>query len=163
MSEIRVLLGGRAAEQVVFNDITTGASNDIQRATAIAHAMVTKFGMSEKFGPILLDSTAEGDMFAQKHYSDVTGKEIDDEIRKIINDAYNDMIKLLTDNYEMLDHISKTLLVRETITGDELKLLLEGKSLDGEDGVIEDPVIADKEPEEILDIPDEKPKDIAPE
>ncbi|MGL4253031.1 MAG: ATP-dependent zinc metalloprotease FtsH [Fusobacteriaceae bacterium] len=163
LSEIRVLLGGRAAEQVVFNDITTGASNDIQRATAIAHAMVTKFGMSEKFGPILLDSTAEGDMFAQKHYSDVTGKEIDDEIRKIINDAYNDMIKLLTDNYEMLDHISKTLLIRETITGDELKLLLEGKSLDNNEGVIEDPEIAEKEPEEILDIPDEKPKDIAPE
>lgn len=129
LSEIRVLLGGRAAEQVMFNDITTGASNDIQRATAIAHAIVTKFGMSEKFGPILLDSTAEGDMFAQKHYSEVTGKEIDDEIRKIINDAYSDVIKLLTDNFAILDHISKTLLLKETITGDELKLLIAGKEI----------------------------------
>lgn len=130
LSEIRVLLAGRAAEQVVFKDITTGASNDIQRATAIAHAIVTKFGMNDKFGPILLDSTAEGDMFAQKHYSDVTGKEIDDEIRKIITDAYSDMIKMLTDNYELLDHISKTLLIRETITGDELKTLISGGELE---------------------------------
>ncbi|MGL6120164.1 MAG: ATP-dependent zinc metalloprotease FtsH [Fusobacteriaceae bacterium] len=144
LSEIRVLLAGRAAEQVVFNDITTGASNDIQRATAIAHAIVTKFGMTDKFGPILLDSTAEGDMFAQKHYSDVTGKEIDDEIRKIISDAYSDVIKMLTDKYELLDHISKTLLIRETITGDELKTLVAG-------GVLEEKVKKSKDIKPVLE------------
>ncbi|MBP6063494.1 MAG: ATP-dependent zinc metalloprotease FtsH [Fusobacteriaceae bacterium] len=130
LSEIRVLLGGRAAEQVIFDDITTGASNDIQRATAIAHAIVTKFGMNEKFGPILLDSTAEGDMFAQKHYSETTGKEIDDEIRKIISDAYSDVIKILKDNNETLEYMASTLLERETITGDELSLLIKGEKLE---------------------------------
>ncbi|MGL6168325.1 MAG: ATP-dependent zinc metalloprotease FtsH [Fusobacteriaceae bacterium] len=144
LSEIRVLLAGRAAEQVVFNDITTGASNDIQRATAIAHAIVTKFGMTDKFGPILLDSTAEGDMFAQKHYSDVTGKEIDDEIRKIISDAYSDVIKMLTDKYELLDHISKTLLIRETITGDELKTLVAG-------GILEEKIKKSKDIKPVLE------------
>ncbi|MGL5656342.1 MAG: ATP-dependent zinc metalloprotease FtsH [Fusobacteriaceae bacterium] len=130
LSEIRVLLGGRAAEQVVFDDITTGASNDIQRATAIAHAIVTKFGMNDKFGPILLDSTAEGDMFAQKHYSETTGKEIDDEIRKIISDAYSDSLKMLKDNYETLEYMTATLLERETITGSELDQLLKGEKLE---------------------------------
>ncbi|MGL4688106.1 MAG: ATP-dependent zinc metalloprotease FtsH, partial [Fusobacteriaceae bacterium] len=129
ISEIKVLLAGRAAEKVIFNDITTGAGNDIQRATAIAHAMVTKFGMNEKFGPILLDSTSEGDMFAQKHYSEITGKEIDDEIRKIITDAYSAVITLLTENRDKLIYITKTLLERETITGEELKLLNQGETL----------------------------------
>lgn len=129
LSEIRVLLGGRGAEQVIFDDITTGASNDIERATAIAHAMVTRFGMTDKFGPILLDSTSEGDMFAQKHYSDVTGKDVDDEIRGIVTTAYNDVLNLLRENYTMLDNLSKTLLERETITGEEVKLILAGEIL----------------------------------
>lgn len=130
LAELRTLLGGRAAEQVVFGDITTGASNDIERATAIAHAMVTKFGMTDKFGPILLDSTKEGDMFAQKHYSEATGQLIDAEISGLIKDAYADVIKLLTDNYDLLDSISKKLLERETITGDELNILIEGGELE---------------------------------
>ncbi len=130
LAELRTLLGGRAAEEVVFGDITTGASNDIERATAIAHAMVTKFGMTEKFGPILLDNTKEGDMFMQKYYSDSTGKEIDKEISLLINEAYTDVKKLLRDNYDLLDSISKTLLERETITGDELNILIEGGELE---------------------------------
>lgn len=130
LSEIRVLLGGRAAEQVIFDDITTGASNDIQRATAIAHAIVTKFGMNDKFGPILLDSTAEGDMFAQKHYSETTGKEIDDEIRKIISEAYSDSLKMLKDNHDILEYMATTLLERETITGAELAQLIKGEKLE---------------------------------
>ncbi len=151
LSEIKVLLGGRAAEQIVFNDITTGASNDIQRATAIAHAMVTKFGMSEKFGPILLDSTSEGDMFAQKHYSEITGKEIDDEIRKIITDSYSSVITLLTENHDKLVYIAKTLLERETITGDELKLLNEGQTLPE--------LLPKKTKEKITENKDEKPEE----
>lgn len=130
LAELRTLLGGRAAEEVVFGDITTGASNDIERATAIAHAMVTKFGMTEKFGPILLDNTKEGDMFMQKYYSDSTGKEIDAEISGIINDAYTEVKQLLRDNYDLLDRISKILLDRETITGDELNILIEGGELE---------------------------------
>ncbi|GLI55857.1 ATP-dependent zinc metalloprotease FtsH [Propionigenium maris DSM 9537] len=130
LAELRTLLGGRAAEEVVFGDITTGASNDIERATAIAHAMVTKFGMTEKFGPILLDNTKEGDMFMQKYYSEATGKEIDAEISGLINEAYTEVKQLLRDNYALLDSISKTLLERETITGDELNILIEGGELE---------------------------------
>ncbi len=130
LAELRTLLGGRAAEEVVFGDITTGASNDIERATAIAHAMVTKFGMTDKFGPILLDNTKEGDMFMQKYYSEATGKEIDAEISGLINDAYTEVKQLLRDNYDLLDSISKTLLERETITGDELNILIEGGELE---------------------------------
>ncbi len=130
LAELRTLLGGRAAEEVVFGDITTGASNDIERATAIAHAMVTKFGMTEKFGPILLDNTKEGDMFMQKYYSEATGKEIDAEISGLINEAYTEVKQLLRDNYALLDSISKTLLERETITGDELNILIEGGKLE---------------------------------
>ena len=130
LAELRTLLGGRAAEEVVFGDITTGASNDIERATAIAHAMVTKFGMTEKFGPILLDNTKEGDMFMQKYYSEATGKEIDAEISGLINEAYTDVKVLLRENYGLLDNIAKTLLERETITGDELNILIEGGELE---------------------------------
>lgn len=129
LSELVTLLGGRASEEVVFGDITTGASNDIERATAIAHAMVTKFGMSEKFGPILLDNTKEGDMFQQKYYGETTGKEVDDEIRKIVSNAYTQSKKILTDHRDLLEKITKELLERETITGEELDILLAGEEL----------------------------------
>lgn len=127
LSELITLLGGRAAEEVVFGDITTGASNDIERATAIAHAMVTKYGMSNKFGPILLDSTREGDMFQQKLYGETTAKEIDDEIRLMVTTAYDRAKEILTTNRETLETITQTLLELETITGDELDTMLKGE------------------------------------
>ncbi len=130
LSELRTLLGGRAAEEIIFGDITTGASNDIERATKIAHVMVTKFGMSEKFGPLLLDDSHEGDIFRQKIHSEETGKEIDDEVRQMINDAYQDAIGLLSDNRDKLDYITKVLLERETITGEELDKLMKGEELE---------------------------------
>ena len=77
LNMIKYALGGRAAEQIVFNDITTGASSDIQHVTGIVHSMVKVYGMSDKFGPILLDGTREGDLFQQKYYSEETGKDID--------------------------------------------------------------------------------------
>ena len=130
LADIRGLLGGRAAEEVFFGDITTGASNDIERATGIAHAMVTKLGMSDRFGPILLDATKDGDMFPNKIYGEETAKAIDDEIRKMINDAYEEVKTTLRDNYDLLDKISKTLLERETITGIELNILMDGGELE---------------------------------
>lgn len=151
LSELRTLLGGRAAEDVVFGDITTGASNDIQRATAIAHAMVTKFGMSEKFGPILLDNTNEGDLFMQKHYSETTGKEVDDEVRTLITEAYEETKQILRDNYDKLENITRILLDRETITGKELDILMKGgeiSDLEAEDSEVQD------------DSPESKPEEI---
>lgn len=128
LSEMVTLLGGRAAEEIVFGDITTGASNDIERATAIAHAMVTKYGMTDKFGPIMLDNTKEGDMFQQKLYGEATSKEIDDEIRRLVSQAYIKAKEILTANREKLETITHALLRLETITGEELDLLMAGET-----------------------------------
>lgn len=128
LSEMVTLLGGRAAEEIVFGDITTGASNDIERATAIAHAMVTKYGMTDKFGPIMLDNTKEGDMFQQKLYGEATSKEIDDEIRRLVSQAYIKAKEILTTNREKLETITHALLRLETITGEELDLLMAGET-----------------------------------
>ena len=130
LSELVTLLGGRASEEVVFGDITTGASNDIERATAIAHAMVTKYGMSDKFGPIMLDATRDGDMFQQKLYGETTSKEIDDEIRRLVTTAYNRAKEILTENRETLETITQALLRLETITGEELDEMLKGKTVE---------------------------------
>lgn len=127
--DIRVLFGGRAAEQIVFNDITTGASNDIERATAIAHAIVTRFGMTSKFGPMLLDNTKEGDLFQQKYYSDTTGKEVDDEIRGIITTAYTETLDMIKKNYQYLDNVAKALLEKETLVREEFEAIMQGKTL----------------------------------
>lgn len=129
LDDMRVLFGGRAAEQIVFNDITTGASNDIERATAIAHALVTRFGMTSKFGPMLLDNTKEGDLFQQKYYSDTTGKEVDDEIRGIISEMYTETIKMLQENYNSLDRVAKALLEKETLNREDFEALMRGEDI----------------------------------
>ncbi|WP_297595860.1 ATP-dependent zinc metalloprotease FtsH [uncultured Cetobacterium sp.] len=152
LSELVTLLGGRASEEVVFGDITTGASNDIERATAIAHAMVTKYGMSEKFGPIMLDNTREGDMFQQKLYGEVTAKEIDDEIRGLVSNAYTRAKEILTDNRETLETITQALLRLETITGEELDEMLQGKTvqrIEEEDRIKEKLADIEKEEEKL--------------
>ena len=121
-TELRTLVGGRAAEQVVFGVQTTGAANDIQRATALARNMVTQYGMSEKFG---LMSTASGenqylDGQAYMDCSQETAAEVDKEVMEILQKAYADAKRILTENRGLLDEISEFLLVKETITGDEL-------------------------------------------
>lgn len=123
------LYGGRAAEEIIFGEenITTGASNDIERATAIAQFIVTRVGMNSKFGPIMLDGTQDGDMFQRKYYSEQTGKEVDDEIRKIINETYQAAIKILTDNRDKLEKVTQILLEKETIMGDEFEEIMLGK------------------------------------
>lgn len=118
--------GGRAAEEIVFGkeNISTGAGNDIQRATAYAQAIVTRFGMDEEFGPILLDGTQEGDMFQRKYYSEQTGKEIDDVVRKIIKTQYQKTLDILNQNREKLEEITKVILEKETIMGDEFEKIM---------------------------------------
>ena len=121
-TELKTLVGGRAAEAVVFGVQTTGASNDIQHATALARNMVTQYGMSEKLG---LMSTAS----VQNQYlegqavmdcSQETAAEVDREVKEILDKAFADAKKILVDNRSLLDEISEYLLVKETITGDEL-------------------------------------------
>ncbi|WP_335971640.1 ATP-dependent zinc metalloprotease FtsH [Fusobacterium polymorphum] len=131
MDEIAIFFGGRAAEEIVFgkDNITSGASNDIQVATSYAQQMVTKLGMSEKFGPILLDGTREGDMFQSKYYSEQTGKEIDDEIRSIINERYQKALSILNENRNKLEEVTRILLEKETIMGPEFEAIMKNENI----------------------------------
>ena len=131
MDEIAIFFGGRAAEEIVFgkDNITSGASNDIQVATSYAQQMVTKLGMSEKFGPILLDGTREGDMFQSKYYSEQTGKEIDDEIRSIINERYQKALSILNENRNKLEEVTRILLEKETIMGPEFEAIMKNEHI----------------------------------
>ena len=131
MDEIAIFFGGRAAEEIIFgkDNITSGASNDIKVATSYAQQMVTKLGMSEKFGPILLDGTREGDMFQSKYYSEQTGKEIDDEIRSIINERYQKALSILNENRNKLEEVTRILLEKETIMGPEFEAIMKNENI----------------------------------
>ncbi len=121
-TELKTLVGGRAAESVVFGVQTTGASNDIQRATGLARAMVTQYGMSEKFG-LMSTASVQHQYLEGQAYMDCSQEmaaEVDREVMKILDAAYTGAKQLLTDNRQLLDEISEFLLVKETITGDEL-------------------------------------------
>ena len=121
-TELRTLVGGRAAEQVVFGIRTTGAANDIQRATSLARNMVTQYGMSEKFG-LMTTASVQNQYLDGQAYMDCaqsTAAQVDEEVKQILENAYTDAKRILTDNRGLLDEISEFLLVKETITGDEL-------------------------------------------
>ena len=124
------LLGGRVSESLVLGDISTGASNDIERATKIAKAMVTKYGMSDRIGTITLGSDQEevflGRDFAQeKSYSEETAGIIDEEIKIIIDKAYERAEKILKENRERLDRVAEILIEKEKITGEEFDAIFE--------------------------------------
>ena len=120
--ELQTLLGGRAAEQTVFGIQTTGASNDIERATELARKMVTQYGMSEKFGLMALSSVSNPylDGSTMMNCADSTASAADEEIQKLLSGCYETAKKLLQENRELLDEIALYLLQKETITGDEL-------------------------------------------
>lgn len=130
MEQIVHLLGGRVAEKLTLNDISTGASNDIERATEIAKAMVTKYGFSERLGPVNYSSSDEvflgKDFSTRKNYSEEMASEIDEEIRTIIEDAYATAEKLLTENLDKLHTVAKTLLEIETLDGEQFEALFTG-------------------------------------
>ena len=115
------LLGGRAAEEIVFDTVTTGASNDIEKATGIARAMVTQYGMSKKFGLIGLESIESRYLDGRSvlNCADVTAADIDEEVMKILKDSYKQAKKLLKENRELLDKLAAYLIEKETITGKE--------------------------------------------
>ena len=126
IDSIIVLLGGRAAEKIKLDDISTGASNDIERATKIARAMVTKFGMSDKIGPINLGSSNDEvfigrDFVQSKNLSEVFAAEIDEEVRGIIDSAYEKCITLLKENDDILDRVAVALMEKEKISGEEFE------------------------------------------
>jgi cell division protease FtsH len=128
-------LGGRAAEEIIFGEITTGASNDLEKVTETAKQMVMRFGMSERLGPRVFGHD-RGQPFlgrefsSEPDYSDEIAREIDDEIRRIVESAHQTAKDLLNDKNEELDRISKILLERETIDAEQFVALLEGKAED---------------------------------
>ena len=123
---LATLLGGHSAEELIFNEMTTGAQNDIERATKLAQAMVTSFGMSDKLGPRTFGNKEEmvflgREIAEQKDYSDETAKQIDDEIHNIIREAQETARKILTENKDRLVSIAKKLIAQETLEGEELE------------------------------------------
>lgn len=131
LSNIVVMLGGRVAEALTMNDISTGASNDIQRATAVARDMVTKYGMSEKVGPVSYDDGSEvflgRDFGHSKGYSENTASEIDDEVKAILIKQYSETERILKEHMEQLVRVAELLLEKETITGEEFEMCFSGK------------------------------------
>ena len=146
LDELVVLLGGRVAEKLVLDDISTGASNDIERATEMARSMVTKYGMSDKIGPISFNSNEEvflgRDFATTKNMSDATAAVIDSEIKRIIDEAYQRCSKMISENMPMLDKIAKALLEHETIGEKHFEALFGDKEVDWdsikEAGLLED-------------------------
>ncbi|MBU9918506.1 MAG: ATP-dependent zinc metalloprotease FtsH [Fusobacteriaceae bacterium] len=128
LADIRVAFGGRVAEEIILGDVSTGASSDIAQATSIANYMVTRVGMS-KAGLVQYDATQQGDYYKnQTFYSQDTGKELDNEIRRILDEAYEDTKRLIIENVDKLHDIANALLEKETITGEELNEIVFGKA-----------------------------------
>ncbi len=126
------LLGGRAAEEIVFDTVTTGASNDIEKATSIARSMVTRYGMSKKFGLMGLETVESQylDGRSAMNCADNTASEVDAEVMQILKDAYEEALALLRENREIMDQIAAHLIEKETITGKEfMKIFREAKGL----------------------------------
>lgn len=131
LERITGLLGGRVAEEVIFGEVSTGASNDFQQATGLARRMVTEFGMSEKLGPMQFGQTQSGQVFLgrdiqnEPNYSDTIAYEIDSEIQKIIKECYARAKEILTEQRDKLELVAKTLLEVETLEAEQIKALVE--------------------------------------
>ena len=129
--QIATMLGGRAAEEVVFNSITTGAANDLQRATDLAERMVTTYGMSKVLGPLAYEKgqqnsfLGEGGMMNPRRYvSDETALAIDQEVKDIVEEGHQKALHILKENRDLLETISQSILAQEVIEGEELQELL---------------------------------------
>ncbi|MCL4376855.1 MAG: ATP-dependent zinc metalloprotease FtsH [Actinobacteria bacterium] len=129
LDNIKMLLGGRVAEAIVFNDITSGAENDIDRATKLTRQMVTDFGMSDKLGPVAFKGEADevflgNQLISRPHYSDKIASVIDDEVHQIIENSYNDARELLIQNDAILKELSEKLIEKETLNKEEVVEIL---------------------------------------
>jgi cell division protease FtsH len=157
MDQMAMTLGGRAAEELVFNEVTTGAANDIERITSTAKQMIMRFGMSEKLGPRVLGRNHDmpflgREMGAEPDYSEEIAKEIDDEIRRVIEEAHDKATTVLREHMDELHKLSAILIERETIDKSQFERLLQGES---EESVFADetpPPAVEPEPE-----PEKKP------
>ena len=143
IAQITGLLGGRVAEELVFNEISTGASNDLEKVTKIAKAMVNSFGMSDKLGPVQYASDSENvflgrDYTSNKATSDTVAYEIDQEVRSIVNKSYENAKKIIREHRDVLDNIVRELIANETLTKEDLDNILKyGKRIPDEPVVAE--------------------------
>jgi len=131
LNELCTLLGGYVAEEIQFGDISTGAANDLKEASDIARSLVTKYGMSKKLGPISFGKTEDliflgKEITTEKDYSEKTAEKIDQEVTKILKDAYRRTKKLLQENKDKLDRIAKALIEKETLEKEEFEKLVKG-------------------------------------
>ncbi|MCP4036478.1 MAG: cell division protein FtsH, partial [bacterium] len=153
-ARIRHAMGGRAAEELVFGHFSTGASNDLDQATSWGRRMVCEYGMSDRLGPVTYGESSGDvflgrDMMQRKDYSEKKAEEIDAEVADLLQGKYDEAMKFLVDNRDVLDRIATALLERETLETDELDLLLKNEELPPLEKVIHDPVQkdADSKPE----------------
>lgn len=131
LERIIVLLGGMAAEKLIFNDVSTGASSDLQRATSIARSMVTRYGMSDTIGPVVYDSGDDEifigrDMGHVKNYSETTASKIDEEVNRIITDCFSRTEKILSDNIEKLHEVASFLIENEKMNEEQFYNVMDG-------------------------------------
>jgi cell division protease FtsH len=155
MHQMAMTLGGRAAEEIVFHEVTTGAANDLEKVTSTSKSMIMRFGMSEKLGPRVLgrghDQPFLGrDYGAEADYSEEIAREIDDEIRRVIEEAHELALMVLREHMEQLHRISQILIERETIDRDQFERLLAGED--------EGTVFPEAEPAPAAPEPQEEPK-----
>jgi cell division protease FtsH len=160
LEEIAMTLGGRAAEELVFNEVTTGAANDLEKVTHTAKQMVMRFGMSEKLGPRVLGRNADlpflgRDMGHEPDYSEEVAREIDDEVRRIIEDGHELALKVLREHTNDLHRISQILIERETIDKDQFERLVSGES---EDEVFAEQDAKTAKPEAPAEEPERRPQ-----
>jgi cell division protease FtsH len=153
LDDIAGLLGGRAAEKLIFGEATTGANSDLDRASEIARAMVCEFGMSDDLGPITLGKRHGNpflgrDIMEDRNYSEDVAKSIDQEIRKIIDQSYDRAKHLLVENRDKMDMIVKQLLEKETIEREEFEILMYGEKRSPKDAASNEPVTATEGPQD---------------
>jgi cell division protease FtsH len=161
--DMAMTLGGRAAEELVFHEVTTGAANDLEKVTATAKQMIMRFGMSEKLGPRVLGRNHDQpflgrEMGAEPDYSDEIAREIDDEIRRVIEEAHEVAQKKLREHMDELHKLSAILIERETIDKEQFERLLAGEA---EEDVFKEDVVPGPTPEadeEKKRAPQPKPK-----
>jgi cell division protease FtsH len=155
MEQLAMTLGGRAAEELVFHEVTTGAANDLEKVTSTAKQMIMRFGMSEKLGPRVLGRNHDmpflgREMGNEPDYSEEIAREIDDEIRRVIEEAHVLAVKVLKEHMDDLNRLSAILIERETIDKDQFERLLAGET--------EEQVFPDEVPEAPTETPSEEPK-----
>jgi cell division protease FtsH len=166
MANLAMTLGGRAAEEIVFNEVTTGAANDLEKVTHTAKQMIMRFGMSEKLGPRVLGRNQDmpflgREMSNEPDYSEEIAREIDDEIRRVIEEAHDTATKVLKEHIDELHRISAILIERETIDKEQFERLLAGESEEAVFGaaVPEEPPASEPEPaDEKKRKPEPKPR-----